>query len=246
MSRHLALALLLVAACGNKRERDAQDKFDRQVEESGGIYRDIDGRSYKITRGAAVYSDARGGTVPDDKFAPGGRRPPPPEPVAPPATPPPAPETDVTRGEEAAAVGDHAKAAELFKKACAEKIAGGCGHLALLHREGEGVKKDPALAESMATKECDAGDGFGCYALGIIYETVQRKDLTFRPPADAIAAYDKGCTAGSTDACSALGMLYHSGRGGAPKDKDKAAAALQRGCDLGDRIACNQVNMVKR
>ena len=152
----------------------------------------------------------------------------------------------MTRGEKAAALGDAAKAAELYARACDAKIAGGCGHLALLHREGEGVKKDPALAESMAQKECDAGDGFGCYALGIIYETVQRKDHTFRPPADAIAVYDKGCTAGSSDACSALGMLYHSGRGGAPQDKDKAATALQRGCDLGDRIACHQVNMVKR
>jgi len=41
-------------------------------------------------------------------------------------------------------------------------------------------------------------------------------------------------------------MLYHSGRGGAPKDPTKAAAALQQACDLGDRIACRQVDMVKR
>ena len=237
--RQIALVLVLVGACGDKRARDAQDKFDRQIEESGGLYRDTDGRSYKISRGTAVYADARGGTVPADKLALGAPRP------APPPPPPPL-DNDVTRGEEASAVGDHATAAALYTKACDAKLAGGCGHLALLHRDGDGVAKDPALAESMAKKECDGGDAFGCYALGIIFETVQRKDGTFHPAADSIVLYDKGCTGGSVDACSALGMLYHSGRGGAPKDKMKAAAALQRGCDLGDRTSCLQVDMVKR
>ena len=83
-SRQLALVLLLVAACGDKRARDAQERFDRQVEESAGIYRDTDGRSYKITRGAAIYDDARGGTVPTDKLKPGAPRPAP-------RAPPPAP-----------------------------------------------------------------------------------------------------------------------------------------------------------
>lgn len=246
--KHLALVVVVLAGCGNTREREAQDKLDRQIEESAGLYRDTEGRSYKITRGIATYIDARGGTVPADRLAPGAPRPAPQEPevAARPPVPDP-PETDVTRGEEAAALGDHTKSAGLYKKACDANVPGGCGHLALLHREGQGgVKKDPVLAESMAKKECDAGDGFGCYALGIIYETVVRTDGRYHPPADAITVYDKGCTAGSSDACSALGMLYHSGRGGAPQDPAKAAAALQRSCDLGDRIACHQVDMVKR
>ena len=43
MPVRLTWLLVLVAACGDKRASDAQERFDRQVEESGGIYRDTDG-----------------------------------------------------------------------------------------------------------------------------------------------------------------------------------------------------------
>jgi TPR repeat protein len=227
------MLLVMVTACGNKRAQEEQERLDRRIEESGGLYRDTDGRSYKIVGDKAKYIDARGGDVPADKIPAGAPRPPPAE-------------TDVTRGEEAAARGDEAGAAALYKSACDAKVPGGCGHLALLHRFGEGVASDPGLAESMARKECDGGDAFGCYALGIVFETVPGTDGKARPAADVIALYDKGCTGGSVDACNALGMVYHSGRGGAPKDPAKAAAALTRGCELGDRMSCHQVNMVKR
>jgi len=227
------MLLVLVTACEDKRKREQQEKLDRRIEESGGLYRDVDGRSYKIVGDKAKYIDARGGEVPPDKIPAGAPRPPPAE-------------TDVTRGEEAAARGDAAGAAALYTKACEAKVAGGCGHLALLHRFGEGVAADPALAESMARTACDGGDAFGCYAVGIVLETVAGPDGNARPPADAIAAYDKGCTGGSVDACNALGMLHHHGRGGAPKDPVKAAAALTRGCELGDTMSCHQINMVKR
>ena len=114
----------------------------------------------------------------------------------------------------------------------------------MMRREGGGgVKKDPKLAEKELKELCDGGDGYGCYGLGIIYETTL-VDGKPHSPDEAIALYDKGCTQKSVDACNALGMLYHSGRGGAPKDKDKAAAALRRGCELGDRMSCLQIDMV--
>jgi len=235
--RCLALvSLVVLSACEDKRKRAAQETFDRSVEESAGLYRDTDGRSYKLIRDKAIYQDARGGEVPPDKLPAGAPRPP----------PPPPPENDVTRGEEAAALGDTAKAASLYKRACEAKVPGGCGHLALLHRDGDGVPKDPALAESMAATACNGGDAFGCYALGIVLETVQDQSGAWRPAKDVIAAYEKGCAGSSVEACHELGMLYHSGRGGAGKDPVKASTALKKACELGDRISCHQATMVTR
>lgn len=230
--------VIALAGCEDKKAREAQEKFDRQIERAGGIERDKDGRAYKAETGA--YTDGRGGKVSNSERVEG-------QPITSmsqlPADPP---ETDVTRGETAQFKGDLAEAASLYKKACDAKVAGGCAHLALMHREGGGgVKKDPVLAEKKVKELCDAGDGYACYGLGNIYETTLSNGKPHSAD-EVIATYDKGCTQKSVDACNALGMVYHSGRSGAPKDKEKAAAALRRGCELGDRMSCLQIDMVKR
>jgi len=221
-----AMACLLLMACKDDRANRAQEDLDRAIERAGGIERDTKGRAYDSHNGK--YLDSRGGTVAPDAIT---RRPGelPPEP----------PETDVTRGNYEEFIGSKQKALQLYKKACAEKVAGGCANVALMKRD-----KDPAKAEAESKQLCDSGDGVGCYALGIVYETARlakSHDAT-----EVIAVYDKGCALGSYDACNALGMVYHSGRGGAPKDPTKATEALQRGCELGDRQSCLQVGMVRK
>jgi TPR repeat protein len=228
------IAVIALAGCEDKKAREAQEKLDRQIEQAGGIERDKNGRAYNGSSGK--YLDSRGGKVTTSERVEGASID-----ELPKALPPDPPETDVTRGEVAEFHDDKAGAAKLYKKACDDKVAGGCAHLAMMHREGGGgIKKDPKLAEKKVKELCDAGDGYACYGLGIIYETTYGDKTE-----EIIALYDKGCTLKSIDACNALGMLYHSGRSGAPKDKDKAAAALRRGCELGDRMSCLQINMVK-
>jgi TPR repeat protein len=237
MNRRCLLLAIVWIGCGDRKAREAQEQLDREIERAGGVVRDQEGRPHQAATGK--YIDGRGGKVSNSERVEG-------VPITSMAQLPAAPpETDVTRGDRAEASGDASTAAKLYKQACADKLAGGCAHLALMQRQGGGsVKKDPKLAEQQLKQMCDAGDGFACYGLGFLYETTV---LDHKHPADdVVALYDKGCTLKSTDACNALGMVYYSGRGGAPKDHDKAAAALRRGCELGDRQSCLQIDMVKR
>jgi len=235
---HWLLAVVALAGCEDKKAREAQEKLDRQIERAGGIERDNDGRAYKADTGK--YTDGRGGSVSNVERVEGKAI------TSMSQLPPDPPETDVTRGEQAEFKDDKAGAAKLYKKACDEKIPGGCAHLAMMQREGGGgVKKDAAKAEQELKGLCDGGDGYACYGVGIIYETTLTAG-TSHSADEVIAMYDKGCTQKSVDACNALGMLYHSGRSGAPKDSAKAAAALRRGCELGDRMSCLQIDMVKQ
>jgi TPR repeat protein len=220
----LACAALVATGCEDKKAREAQDKLDRQFEQSGGIERDKDGRPYR--RATGQYLDGRGGSVETAAVVkrPGGRL-------------PARPETDVTRGLYEEATGNKDAALTLYTKACSEHVAGGCAHVVLVTR-----KANVPGAEAKAKALCDGGDGDGCYALGIIYETETTKPM--HTADEVIALYDKGCSAKSFDACNALGMVYVSGRGGATRDLAKAKAALQRGCDLGDQSSCDQAGMV--
>ena len=223
--KHVALAVVLLAACKNDRADKAQEQFDRAIERSGGIERDKDGRAYRAVSGD--YVDQRGGKVDPSAREPG---------VLPPETP----ETDVTRGQiEEYANNDRVKARALYEKACKEKIAGGCAHAVLLDRTDK-----PEDAAKQAKALCDGGDAAGCFAQAMIFETAVLEAK--HEASEVVALYDKGCTGGYAESCNALGMVYHSGRGGAPKDKKKAAEALQKGCDLGDRQSCMQVPMVMR
>src|SRR6185503_7742982 len=161
----LALAVIALAGCEDKKAREAQERFDRQIEQAGGIERDKAGRAYNGSSGK--YLDSRGGKVTTSERVEAAS-----SDELPKALPPDPPETDVTRGALAEFHDDNAGAAKLYKKACDDKVAGGCAHLAMMHREGGGgVKKDPKLAEKKVKELCDAGDGYACYGLGIIYET---------------------------------------------------------------------------
>ena len=232
------LLLIAFAGCQDKKAREMQEKFDRQVEQAGGIERDKDGRAYNAKTGK--YSDSRGGTVSNVERVEG-------KPITSmDQLPPDPPETDVTRGNIAEFQDDKAKAATLYKQACDAKVPGGCAYLAMMHREGGGgIKKDEKLAEQKLTELCNANDGDGCYGLGITFETTLVAGKLHKPE-EIIALYDKGCSLKSINACSALGMLYYSGRSGVTKDTDKAAAALRKACELGDRTSCLQIDMVKR
>jgi TPR repeat protein len=218
------VVMVALVSCKDDRAAKAQEQFDRAIEKSGGIERDKDGRAYKEASGR--YLDHKGGAVEPAKRAPG-------------ALPPEPPETDVTRGQAEEYTGSKDKARQLYKKACDEKVAGGCAYRLLIDRDKDSNKTVGALE-----KMCTDGDGVACYAAGIMYETVSLEKK--RTAEEVIAIYDKGCTQKSFDACNALGMVFHSGRGGAPKDKVKAAEALTRGCELGDRHSCLQVGIVSR
>src|SRR5262245_44687739 len=131
----LLLGVIAFSGCEDKKAREAQERFDRAVEHAGGIERDKDGRAYKAETGK--YLDQRGGTIPNSERVEG-------QPITSMSQlPPEPPETDVTRGSYAEFSGDKDTAARLYKKACDDKIAGGCAHLAMMHVEGGGgVKKD--------------------------------------------------------------------------------------------------------
>jgi TPR repeat protein len=140
---------------------------------------------------------------------------------------------------------DAKRAAALYEQGCKHGTQLSCVGLARLLADGRGLPKDVPRAARLAQVACDAGEMLGCYDLALMYETIP--DLLGKDPGKrrTIALYQKACSADLVDSCHELAMVFHSGRGGAPRDLDRARELLKHACALGDRMSCHQHKMLK-
>ncbi|GAA7614622.1 sel1 repeat family protein [Helicobacter pylori] len=60
---------------------------------------------------------------------------------------------------------DYIQAKKYFEKACGLNNGGGCGALAVLYINGQGVEKDLTKAAQYISKACKLGDQKACEAL---------------------------------------------------------------------------------
>ena len=119
-----------------------------------------------------------------------------------------------------------------LKAACDRGNAESCGHLAGRYSDGEGVKKDPAVALGLSLRACTLGRGIDCALAGSAY---MDGDGVSKDPARAIGLWQRGCDLNDAFACDYLGMAYEKGKGVAANPA-MALDLFERSCRLGGRI----------
>lgn len=130
--------------------------------------------------------------------------------------------------------GDSKKYAALYKKACDIRgSSGGCGSLASLYAEGEGVKKDLVESARLSQIGCSKGDEESCKFQILFFAHYFGQDNI----SEAISASEVVCDLDSGLGCARLGFVYLEGK---HKNKNipKAITFLDKACDLKDRKSC--------
>ncbi len=74
-------------------------------------------------------------------------------------------------------------------------------------------------------KECDGGNGAGCYELGVLYDNA--REGASQDYQKAAELYSKACELGSGAGCSNLGFLYDN-RSGVAQDGKKPQSFTQK------------------
>src|SRR5262245_18119598 len=97
---------------------------------------------------------------------------------------------------------DHARAVELFRRACEGGHPPGCTYLAFAADGGHGMPRDPAAAARLFQKACDGGQAPACLELGV---RTERGTGGARDYAAAAVLYQRACDGGSPAACTLLG-----------------------------------------
>lgn len=129
---------------------------------------------------------------------------------------------------------DYAKAAKLWDEACRGGNATGCFELAIMYRDGEGMKVDEAKMLSLYEQACKGQDGRGCFNLSFVY--AEGRGVA-KDAGRATAYLQQGCDAKFMPACANLGSAYSMGAG-VTKDFDRAVAEFTKACDNGAGPAC--------
>ncbi len=125
------------------------------------------------------------------------------------------------------------EAAAGFDRACEAGDGEACDALGKLLSDGRGVTADPARAEALHRRACDASVAAGCANLGALVAG-RGQD------AEAAELFRRACVAGDVAGCSNLGVMYGLGRGVA-KDPDREAFLARWACSGGDSLACGRV-----
>jgi TPR repeat protein len=149
-------------------------------------------------------------------------------------------------------------------KQCSAGHGGSCALLAVMYREGMGVKQDAAKSAKLAQDACDKEVAAGC--------RIAAAAKLGKDKAAAIALYDKACLAGDGkscvelgaaklsdkklaadaqyafrracygggefDGCAWLGTLYVDGKGGMSVSPKVGAKFFEKGCKEGSARAC--------
>lgn len=86
-------------------------------------------------------------------------------------------------------------------------------------------------------KECDGGNGAGCYKMGVLYDNA--RDRAAQDGKKAAELYAKACDIGSGGGCYNLGNLYAQGRG-VKEDANAAEKYLKKACKMEPELACDR------
>lgn len=103
-------------------------------------------------------------------------------------------------------------------------------------------KEDFVTAAELFQKTCNAGEAFGCGALGLMYYNgVGIKQDYFK----AAELYQKACDGEEANGCGLLGLLYEYGQG-VRADKQKALNLFGKACDLRVQEGCENYARLKK
>ncbi len=115
------------------------------------------------------------------------------------------------------------------EKQCDAGHGGSCAMLAVMYRDGSGVKKDWAKAATLAKTACDRDVTAGCRLVAAAKLGGQGVD---KDKAGAIALYDKACQAGDGAGCVELGVAKLAEK----KLSNDAQYAFRRACYGGGEL----------
>ena len=129
--------------------------------------------------------------------------------------------------------GQLAPGVALFRRACDGGSGLGCHNLAVLHLDGTGVPRDPAIAAALFERGCARGHASACLELG------RRKLLADGLPEDRAGAVTALHTACSLAARTCDGLATaHEYVLGVPEDAARARALYDQACGAGRPEAC--------
>jgi hypothetical protein len=94
--------------------------------------------------------------------------------------------------------GDYTKAMGLFRQACDQHSAEGCGFLGYMYENGKGVDANVSKAVQLYTQACDGSGPFACYNLGQMYEDGRGVD---KDASRAGQLYKQACNGGDPNGC---------------------------------------------
>ena len=114
----------------------------------------------------------------------------------------------VTEGYKEQQKGNYKKDIELYTKACDGGHMSGCYNLALLYKNGQGVRQDYKKANELWSKACDGGDMGGCYNLGFLYNYGQG---VRQNKSKAKELFGKACDGGNQKGCDNYKILNEEG-----------------------------------
>jgi TPR repeat protein len=128
------------------------------------------------------------------------------------------------------------RAAGVVENAClSTSDARACAALGSMRERGSAVPRDQALAASLFSRACQAGDVASCDELGRAYlagNGVAPDDVT------ALQLFRRACDRARSDACTDLAEMYCMGRG-VPRDAARSTILLRQACEAGDDAACH-------
>jgi TPR repeat protein len=133
---------------------------------------------------------------------------------------------------------DRAHAVALYKKACDLGSGMACSTIAKAFLSGDGVTKDPAMANRYFSRsalilqgQCDQGSPRACGQAGWLYE---RGLGVEKDTANAAKDYTTGCEANDGASCYNLAL----GTGRPSADDPTRKSLLAKACSLGLHEAC--------
>jgi len=137
---------------------------------------------------------------------------------------------------------DYTKAYQVFRELSEQGNAEAQYNLAILYRQGKGVKQDKKLALEWFEKSAAQGLASAEYYLGNLYDT---GDTVTRDPAIAVQWYKKAAEKGNPMAQSNLGVAYANGEG-VGQDIVKAYVWFSLAASQGLTAALENRNILKK
>lgn len=119
----------------------------------------------------------------------------------------------------------------LFRRACDGGVDVACDTLGAHYAKGQGVRKDPALAEALFARGCDGGWGPACANLGVLMSESGNHAV-------AAQAHERACLGGVGPSCSISARQLLDGDLTVAR-RERTFSVASRGCRLSDHRSCN-------
>lgn len=102
------------------------------------------------------------------------------------------------------------------------------------------TRKNESKEVVLLQKDCDSGDTWGCYNLGVMYKDGKGVTQNYRKAAEL---FQKSCSSRNVSGCARLFVMYYKGTG-VPQNFEIAAGLLQKVCNGGYATGCNRLGLM--